>query len=299
MVVVTGGAGFIGSHLTDALLVAGYSVRVVDNFAAGRREACINKDAELIEADVRDTEKMKTVFSGARFIFHLAALPRVQDSIEMPLETHAVNVSGALSAIEAARSAGTEKFIFASSAAVYGNQDITPISEEVRPMPESPYGLHKYMVEEYLELWEKRFDFHSVSLRLFNVYGARFDPEGPYALVVGKFLKAKQEGKPCTIFGDGSHTRDYVAVTDVARACVRAAECASVPDARICNIGTGRETSVHALADMIGCSIEYAPPRIELARSCADIARAKRVLGWEPKIPIEQGLKELLSTSRV
>lgn len=297
LAVVTGGAGFIGSHLTDTLLKAGYGVRVVDNFAAPRREERVNKEAELIEADVRDTEKMKDVCRGARFVFHLAALPRVQDSIDRPLETHDVNVTGTLSVLIAAHVGGVEKFLCASSAAVYGNQTHLPIREDVPLAPESPYGLHKQMTEEYLALFAKLFSLPSVALRLFNVYGARFDPSGPYALVVGKFLEAKKAGTAATLFGDGSHTRDYVHVHDVARAFLRAAEHATPGvQADIYNIGTGVETSVATLAEMLGCEIERAPERIELARSRADISRATKELDWVPEIPITKGLSDLAAS---
>ncbi len=296
LAVVTGGAGFIGSHLTDTLLEAGYAVRIVDNFAATRCEERINTEAELIEADVRDTEKMKDVCRGARFVFHLAALPRVQDSLDHPLLTHDVNVTGALSMLLAAHAGGVEKFLFASSAAVYGNQTHLPICEDVPLAPESPYGLHKQMVEEYLALFAKLFALPSVALRLFNIYGSRFDPSGPYALVVGKFLEAKKEGKPATIFGNGSHTRDYVHVHDVAHAFLLAAEY-TVPrvQADVYNVGTGMETSVAKLAEILGCETEHASERIELARSRADISRATKELGWVPGIPITQGLSELMA----
>lgn len=293
-VVVTGGAGFIGSHVVEALLAQGYAVRVVDNFAAPRREECIHAEAELVEADVRDTDAMRRAFQGAFGVCHLAALPRVQDSLDHPLETHDVNVTGALSVIIAAHEAGVSQFVFASSAAVYGNREELPMTEDTPCAPVSPYGLHKRLVEEYLALWAVLYGFSSISLRLFNVYGAHFDPTGPYALVIGKFLQAKAAGEPCTIFGDGTHTRDYVFAPDVADAFVRALEREPLGHADVINIGTGTETSVNDIARIIGCVSTYAAPRIEPARSCAAITRAKTILSWEPRTTMANGLRSLL-----
>lgn len=277
--VVTGGAGFIGSHLVDLLLTQGYIVRVVDSLIAGKRE-CVPAAATFFEADIRDAEVLKEAFAGAQLVFHLAALPRVQDTIEHPTETHDVNVTGTLR-------------VFASSAAIYGDNQHIPLREEEPPEPLSPYALHKLVSEQYLRLYSKIFDLPAVSLRFFNVYGPRLDPEGPYALVIGRFLKLHKEGKPLTIVGDGEQTRDYVHVSDVVRALLSAAESDTVGEGEVINVGTGVATSVNALAGHFGGEKAYLPPRLEPRASVADISRAKELLGWEPSISLVDGIVEL------
>ena len=290
--VVTGGAGFIGSHLVDLLLTQGYIVRVVDSLIAGKRE-CVPAAATFFEADIRDAEVLKEAFAGAQLVFHLAALPRVQDTIEHPTETHDVNVTGTLRVLEAARASGAKRVVFASSAAIYGDNQHIPLREEEPPEPLSPYALHKLVSEQYLRLYSKIFDLPAVSLRFFNVYGPRLDPEGPYALVIGRFLKLHKEGKPLTIVGDGEQTRDYVHVSDVVRALLSAAESDTVGEGEVINVGTGVATSVNALAGHFGGEKAYLPPRLEPRASVADISRAKELLGWEPSISLVDGIVEL------
>lgn len=290
--VVTGGAGFIGSHLADELIARGYGVRVVDNLVAGKREY-IPADASFFETDIRDREALAPVLAGSRCVFHLAALPRVEYAIQHPIETHDVNVTGTLTVLDAAREAGVGRVVLASSAAIYGDSEEVPFDEEVRPVPVSPYGVHKYIGEHYLALFSRLYGLGTVSLRFFNVYGPRFDPEGPYALVVGKFLKLRKEGKPLTIVGDGTHTRDYVHVRDIVRALIAAAESENVGKGEVINIGTGRGTSVNELARQFGGEKVYVAARIEPRVSHADIRKAKRLLGWEPTISFEDGIAEL------
>ena len=290
--VVTGGAGFIGSHLVDLLLARGYEARVVDNLIAGKRER-VPAAAAFFDADIRDAEALKEAFAGVRFVFHLAALPRVQDTIEHPAETHDTNVTGTLQVLEAARAAGAARVVFASSAAIYGDNEHTPLREDEPPEPLSPYALHKLISEQYLRLYAKIFNLRTTSLRFFNVYGPRFDPEGPYALVVGRFLKLSKEGRPLTIVGDGEQMRDYVHVSDVARALLAAAESDALGAGEVVNIGTGIATSVNALAGHFGGEKVYLPPRLEPRTSVADISRARELLGWAPSVTLADGIVEL------
>lgn len=290
--VVTGGAGFIGSHLVDELVRLRYVVRVVDNLIAGKRDN-VHKDAVFYEADIRDIHALRKIFSGAQTVFHLAALPRVEHTIQHPIETHDVNVAGTVNVLAAARDAGASRVVFASSAAVYGDNEEVPLSEESPLNPLSPYALHKHACEWHLRLFSKLYGLGTVSLRFFNVYGPRLDPEGPYALVIGRFLKLRKEGTPLTITGDGRQTRDFVHVRDIVNALIIAGEGKNVEKGEVINIGTGRETSVNELAKLFGGEHEYVPSRIEPRVACADIRKAKKLLGWEPRVSLEDGIVEL------
>lgn len=290
--VVTGGAGFIGSHLVDELFQRGYQVTVVDNLIASTRER-VPEAATFFRVDVRDAAALLGACDGANVIFHLAALPRVEDSIQRPVETHEVNVTGTLNVLTAAKALGVKRIVLASSAAVYGNTQAAMLTEDLPASPTSPYGLHKYASEQYLSLFSSLYGLSTISLRFFNVYGPRLDPDGPYALVVGRFLKLRKEGKPLTIVGDGKQTRDFVHVRDVVRGLISAAESPHLDQSETINIGTGHGTSVNELADLLGGEREYLPPRIEPRTSCADIFRAKALLGWEPAIALADGIAEM------
>ncbi len=289
-VVVTGGAGFIGSHLVDALMARDYDVSVIDSLVAGKREH-IPVGVPLHEIDVRDRDALPSLLKDADIIFHLAALPRVENSIQHPAETHDVNVTGTVNVL-AAVGEGT-RVVLASSAAVYGNTDVPLLSESLPVAPVSPYGLHKYASERYLTLANMLYGVQTVSLRFFNVYGPRLDPEGPYALVVGRFLKLCKEGKPLTIIGDGTNTRDYIHTRDVVVALVLAGESPKIGKGEVINVGTGRGTSINELADAFGGPREYLPPRIEPATSCADVARAKNLLDFTASVSLVDGIEEL------
>ncbi len=292
-VIVTGGGGFIGSNLTRSLVERGYEVQVVDNFVAGRFDNRVVQGAIYNNIDIKNTAQLVPVFEGADVVFHLAALPKVQDSIERPIETSSTNVEGTLSVLEAARAAGVRKLIFSSSAAVYGDQEVVPIREDRPAHPQNPYGLHKYIGENTCVLWSELYGLPTVSLRYFNVYGPGFDPNGAYASVVGKFIDLRQQDKPLTIVGDGTNTRDYVHVDDVVRANIMAAESDKVGRGEVINIGSGKETSVAELAAIIGGSVESVPTRLETSRSVADISKAKTLLGFEPVVELEVGINSL------
>lgn len=290
--VVTGGAGFVGSHVVDALIKEGFAVSVIDDLSGGKREN-VHRDATLHVVDVRDSKAIAPIIAGSEFVFHLAALPRVQYSIDYPEETNSVNVGGTLAVLKAAKDAGVKRVIYAASSSAYGNQETLPLSEDVPPQPLSPYALQKYVGELYCRVFSDVYDLSTVSVRFFNVYGPRLDPEGAYALVIGKFLKQKKEGTPLTITGDGEQTRDFTHVRDIVRGMIRAAKSEKVGKGEIINLGRGQETSVNALAELIGGGVTHIDPRLEPRHTRADITRAKELLDWEPEVSLEDGIAEL------
>jgi len=292
-VVVTGGAGFIGSHIVDALVGRGDEVHVIDNYAAGKFENRFNKQATYHEVDIRERKKIEPIIADAAGVFHLAALPRVQFSIDHPEESHDVNVDGTLSVLLACKDGRVGKVVYTASSSAYGDQPTLPLTETMLPAPKSPYALQKYVGEHYCRVFSTVFGLRTVSLRYFNVYGPRFDPEGPYAQAIGKFLKFRKEGKPLTIWGDGEQTRDCVHVSDVVRANLLAMEKDTVGKGEVINIGSGRDVSVNEIARLIGGETIHESPRIEARNTRADITKAREILGWEPTIRIEDGIAEL------
>src|SRR3989344_4858179 len=246
--VVTGGAGFIGSHIVDALVARGDDVHVVDKYSAGKREDRINPKATYHKLDVRSTDEIEKVFQGTDVVYHTAAIPRVQYSVEHPVETTDVNIVGTVSVLTAAAKAKVRRVVYSSSGSSYGNQATLPLSESLPANPVNPYGMQKYVGELFASLWPTVYGIETVSLRYFNVYGPRLDPEGPYALAVGAFLLARKEGRPLTIYGDGTITRDYTYVGDVARANLLAAESNKVGKGEVINIGAGRNVTIQFLA---------------------------------------------------
>lgn len=287
---VTGGAGFIGSNLVDALIERGDEVAVIDNLAAGKIED-VNPRAILHQLDIRNLEEMKPIFKGIDFVFHLAAWPRVPVSIEEPSLTHDINATGTLNVLLAAREAKVKKVIFSSSSSVYGNQELMPLKEGVQPCPMSPYALHKYVGEHYCRLFSELYKLPTVSLRYFNVYGKRQPLTGSYALVIGIFINQLLGGKPMTITGTGENRRDYTSVIDIVRANILAAESDKVGKGEHINIGRGKSYSVNELARMIGGPTVYIPPRIEPKESLADNSLAKELLGWTPTINLPEWLE--------
>ena len=298
-VVVTGGAGFIGSNLARELLARGFDVHVVDNFAGGRMEERILPQATYHEVDIRSYDELAPIIAGARYVFHEAALPRVQFSIEHPQETFSVNVEGTVSVLRAAHEGGVKRLIYAASSSAYGDQETLPLSENLPAQPKSPYGLQKYIGELSCTLWSEVYKLSTVSLRYFNVYGPGFDPNGPYALVIGKFLLQRSKGEPMTITGDGTHTRDFTHVRDVVRANMLAMESDTVGNGEVINIGAGRNASVNDVAAMIGGPTVRIEPRLEPAHTLADITRAKKLLHWEPAIKLEDGIAELKALAKM
>lgn len=294
-VLVTGGAGFVGSHLVDALLERGFAVRVIDNFATGRPEQ-VNPGAELIRADIRDLGAIREAFSDVACVFHAAALPRVPISIERPIETHMTNVLGTLAVLVAARDAEVKRFIYSGSSSVYGTQPTLPLREDMTPNPLSPYALQKLEGEQYTRLFYRLYGLQALTLRYFNVFGPRMTEGGPYATVISAFLRACRAGQPLPINGDGEQTRDFTHVRDVVRANLLAMDC-SLADGRAINIGRGRAVSVKRLAELVGGPTRFCPPRVgEPLHTLADCTQAREILGWKSETGVEEGIAELMAS---
>lgn len=296
--VVVGGAGFIGSTLVDALVAEGFEVSVVDNLSQGKKEQ-VHKKAVLHVFDVNDQRRLYKVMKGALYVFHLAALPRVQFSIEQPFDAHVANVDGTLSVLISAQQAGVKRVIYSASSSAYGDQPTLPLVETMRAAPKSPYGLQKYIGELYMRLWYEVYGLETVSLRYFNVYGPRLNPDGAYALVIGRFLKQRMEGKPMTITGDGRQTRDFTHVRDVVRANILAAKSTRVGKGEVFNIGAGKNISILDVAKAIGGPVTYIPARLEPHDTLADNSSAKKILGWKPEVTFAEGIKELKKIYKV
>ena len=292
-VLVTGGAGFIGSNLVDKLLAEGHQVVVVDDLSGGSRER-VNPQAEFHQVSIVDFEQLRPLFTGIDYVFHLAALPRVPFSIEYPRETNEVNVTGTVNVLLAAKEAGVSKVIYSASSSAYGDQDSLPLVETMPAKPKSPYGLQKYIGEMYCRVFSEVYQLPTVCLRYFNVYGPRQNEAGAYALVIAKFLKQKRAGQPLTITGDGSQTRDFTSVHDVVRANLLAMQSDCVRG-EVFNIGAGRNFSVKQVAELIGGEIEYLPARLEPHDTLADNSLARTKLAWQPQVKLEDGIAELKS----
>jgi UDP-glucose 4-epimerase len=278
--VVTGGEGFIGTHLVEALTREGFDVVSVD-IKSG--------------LDILDTSKLTEIFSGASYVFHTAALPRVQYSIEYPQQTSNTNVEGTLSVLVAARDAGVKRVVYSASSSAYGDQKVMPLREDMRANPISPYALQKYIGELYCKLFSDVYNLSTVSLRYFNVYGPGADPNGAYALAIAKFLKQRQDNTPITITGDGTQTRDFTHVRDVVRANMLAAMSDRVGKGEVMNIGAGRGVSINEIAALVGGPVEHIAPRLEPHDTLADSSLARELLGFEPTVTIEDGIAELKS----
>ncbi len=288
---VTGGAGFIGSHLVDRLIDLGHDVIVIDNLMLGKKEF-VNKHAKFFKVDIRDLKKLKKIFKDVEVVFHLAADPRLQVSIEDPISTHDINVTGTLNVLLAAKESGVKKVIFSSSCAIYGDLPL-PIKEESKQEPLSPYGLHKKMGEEYCRLFSELYNLETVCLRYFNVFGLRKTADGSYPMVIPIFLKQRLENKKLTIVGDGEQTRDYVYVSDVVEANIKAWQ-SDIKNGECINIGMGRQVSVNEIAKLIGGeSVNVAERPGEMRAIQADNTKARELLGWEPTIGLEEGIERL------
>ncbi|HLP44161.1 MAG TPA: NAD-dependent epimerase/dehydratase family protein [Candidatus Nanoarchaeia archaeon] len=292
-VVVVGGAGFIGSNLVRALVAKKYDVHVVDNLSAGKKEA-VDPKAKLHKVDMRNFKKLLPIFRGATYVFHLAAMPRVQVSIQNPQETHDINVNGTLNVFIAASQAKVKKVIYSASSSAYGDQETFPLHEGLPANPKSPYGLQKYIGEMMLRVWSQVYGLPGVSLRYFNVYGPGQSEKGEYALVIGKFLRQKREGVPLSITGDGEQTRDFTSVHDVVRANILAAETKEATGGDVINIGAGDNRTINSIAQMIGGPTKHVAARLEPRHNKADNRKAFQILGWKPEVKLEDGIRELV-----
>jgi nucleoside-diphosphate-sugar epimerase len=298
-VLVTGGAGFIGSNLVRALLEQGDTVRVLDNFATGNRAnlAGLDDEVEVVEGELRSYERVHNAVRGAEIVFHQGALPSVPRSIQDPLTTSAVTIEGTLNVLLAARDESVSRVVFASSSSVYGNTGTLPRTETQQPDPISPYAVAKLAAERYCVSFHRVYGLETVALRYFNVFGPRQDPNSQYAAVVPRFFRAIQEGRPVPIHGDGSQSRDFTYVQNVVDANLLAADAGDA-GGTVLNVATGRQASVSELADAIGTVLgkevekDHLPLRTgDVRDSWADVSEARRVLGYEARIGLEQGLE--------
>ena len=303
---VTGGAGFIGSHLCRRLLASGCAVRVLDDLSSGRREnlAALDGEVDLVEGDLRDEALVSAAVAGVDYVLHHAAVASVQTSIERPRFEQEVNAVGTLQLFEAARRAGVRRVVFAASAASYGKDPTAPKREEMLPAPESPYAISKIAGEYYARVYSSLYGLEVVCLRYFNVFGPRQDPSSPYSGVISIFAERMLAGAAPTVFGDGGQSRDFVYVDNVVEANMRACTTPGIAG-RVYNIGCGRSASllelVAALNRVLGTAIEpeFAPARPGDVRiSLADITRAQRELGYEPVVHFEEGLEQTLAWMR-
>jgi len=292
---VVGGAGFIGSNLVDALVARGDDVVIVDDLSTGYRRN-LNAAATLHEVDIAaDSEKLTTAVHGRDVVFLTAALPRVPRSIEDPVGTHAVNVTGVLRVLKAAVDAGVRRGIYSSSSSVYGDQASLPLTEDMVPGPLNPYACQKLMGEIYARNFARIYGLETVCLRYFNVYGPRQVTEGAYRLVISIFMDQRSQGEPMTIQGDGLQTRDFTWVGDVVRANILAAESDRVGRGEPINVGAGQEVSVLRIAELIGGPFVHIAPRgFDERFKRAGIERARELLGWEPHVQIEDGIRRIM-----
>jgi UDP-glucose 4-epimerase len=303
---VTGGAGFIGSHLVDALVAAGWRTRVLDDFSSGREENLVASGpaVELVRGSLCDPELLAGALRGVEVVFHQGAVPSVPRSVAEPLRTHEVNASGTLRVLEAARHAGVRRVVYAASSSAYGDTPVLPKVETLPANPRSPYALQKWTGETYCKLYTELYGLETVALRYFNVFGPRQNPESQYAAVVPRFIVACLRGEAPVVYGDGEQTRDFTFVEDAVRANLLAAE-ASGAAGQVVNVAGGRRVSLNELLREIGalCGVSlrarHEPPRAgDVRDSLADLGRAGRLLGYEPRITLREGLIRTIESLR-
>ncbi|MCX6639756.1 MAG: SDR family oxidoreductase [bacterium] len=303
---VTGGAGFIGSNLVEALLERGHQVRVLDNFVTGRREniAEFASQIKLFELDIAETRGLKEAFSGVDYVLHQAALPSVPRSIEDPMGSFNSSVVGTMNVLEAARAAGVKRLVFASSSSIYGSNPDLPKREIMKPAPLSPYAAGKLAAETYCQVYHQVFGLSTVCLRYFNVFGPRQDPNSQYAAVIPKFIRAALQNSTITIFGDGLTSRDFTYVTNVVEANILAAE-SEVGAGQVYNLACGDRITLNQMVDEIEALVNkkvrrtYAPHRPgDVPHSQADITKLQKTFGYRPQVTFQQGLKQTIEHFR-
>ena len=296
--VVTGGAGFIGSHMVDLLVAQGFEVVVIDNLATGRLENLKHHESNprvvVRRMDICDLPAESELFRDVEYVFHFGGIGDIVPSVERPLDYMRANVTGTLSVLEAARHAGVRKVLYAASSSCYGQVPELPTSENTHIQPEYPYALSKYLGECAALHWARVYRLPVVSIRLFNVYGPRVRTTGAYGAVFGVFLAQKVHGKPFTVVGDGTQTRDFVYVTDVTRAFLLAAE--SDYSGEVFNLGSGNPQSVNRLAELLGGDVVHTAKRPgEPDCTWADIRKIQRYLGWKPTVSFDEGVASMLA----
>jgi len=307
-VLVTGGAGFIGSNLTEALLQRGHSVRVLDDFSTGKRENLIfNKiypSLEIVEGDISDLNTCQKTIKGIEYVFHQAALPSVQRSVEDPKTSHAVNAEGTLNVLLAAKEEGIKRLIYASSSSIYGDTPTLPKHEGMPSDPLSPYALQKYIGEQYCRLFYQLYGLETVSLRYFNIFGPKQDPNSIYSAVIPKFIDALLHDRPPIIFGDGEQSRDFTYIENVVQANLLAMSAEHVQGEAV-NIACGKRSSLNELLNVLKRILEsklppvYQEPRQgDVRHSLADIHKGKEIINYEPTVGVEMGLEKTVDFFR-
>ena len=306
LALVTGGAGFIGSHLVEGLLARDYKVRVLDNFSTGRREnlASVLTEIELLEGSVANLTTARSAMRNVDVVFHEAALPSVPRSVKNPLESNEVNITGTLNILLAARDAGVKRVVYAASSAAYGNQPTLPKVETMTPDPLSPYAIGKLAGEMYARAFTQLYGLSTVSLRYFNVFGPRQDPTTQYAGVIAKFMTCALESKPYPVYGDGEQSRDFTYVENVVNANILAAE-RPIEGAPLINIAYGERTTLNQIIKILNeltgqkLAADYEPERAgDVRHSHADVTLAGKLIGYEPMVNLREGLKRTLEWYR-
>lgn len=290
-VVITGGAGFIGSHLSNRLLKEGFDVYVIDNLTSGKKHY-LDKKIKFFNIDIRDLDAIKKIFIGAKYIFHLAALPSVPYSIENPIETMETNTIGTMNIFEASKNINVKKIINISSCSVYGDNKNIELKETNKIKPKSPYALHKFFGEEMSKLYSKIYNLNIVNLRLFNVYGPNQRKTGAYVFVIARFLDLNKKNKTLEITGDGKQKRDFVHVYDVVEAIIKTMN-SKIKSGDVINIGSGKSYTINQIAKIVGGKIKYIEERLEPKNARANINKAIKLLKWRPKIKLTKGIEML------
>ena len=303
---VTGGAGFIGSHLVEELLRRGASVRIADNFSTGRRENLPADPStyELVEGDLADPAAARRAVEGCDYVLHQAAIPSVPRSVKDPVTSHRANVDASLHVLLAARDARVKRVVYAGSSSAYGDTAVLPKREDMKPQPLSPYALQKLVAEQYCQLFTRLYGLETVTTRYFNVFGPRQDPGSPYSGVISLFTKAFTQDQQPVIYGDGKQTRDFTFVTDVVAGVLKACEAPNVAG-EVINVANGGRISllelVRALQVIFGKNIQpaFQPPREgDVRDSQADIFKARQLLGFSPSVPFDEGLRRTVAWYR-
>ena len=302
---VTGGAGFIGSHLTEELVRRGERVRVADSLITGHRKNLAHvPSVELLEGDLADLPFATRAVQGIDYVLHQAAIPSVPRSVKDPIESNRANIDSTLNVLVAARDAGVKRVVYAASSSAYGNSLTLPKHEEMPTSPLSPYALQKLVGEQYMQMFTALYGLETVSIRYFNVFGPRQDPSSPYSGVISQFAKTLLEGKAPTIYGDGKQTRDFTYIANVVDGVLRAVT-APAASGQVINVATGSRISLNELfatmRDLVGAkvSVVYGPPRAgDVTDSLADISRARAILGYEPTVSFQEGLRRTIDWYR-
>jgi nucleoside-diphosphate-sugar epimerase len=299
---VTGGAGFIGSHLAEELVRRGEKVRVVDSLATGKRQNLAHiPEVEFVNGDLADIDVAKRAVAGVDYVLHQAAIPSVPRSVQDPLTSNRANIDASLNVLIAARDAGVKRVVYAGSSSAYGNTPTLPKVETMATAPLSPYALQKLVAEQYARMFTQLYGLETVTIRYFNVFGPRQDPSSPYSGVISLFISALCEGRQPTIYGDGEHTRDFTYVANVVDGVLRACH-AQGASGEVINVAMGGRISLNqlfrTLRDLVGAKVEpkYAPPRAgDVRDSQADISKARNLLGYEPTVSFEEGLQRTVA----